>query len=574
MDPVTLIVTALAAGAASALQDGASSAVKDAYARVKALVMRRFANRPKGELVLAEHEAAPQVWEAPLAAELSAAGAGGDADLVAAAQALMGLVDQAGSRSGKYVVAVRGSQGVQVGDRNTQTNTFGPGPALPRGSVAGMSGGTGAGGPPVARVEIPDGRGVQVGDHGIQDNKYIQTYIEKQVIQPGPVPAGEVRVVAGDIPQEPPGFQPRADLLAELDAPSPRGRVSVVHAVTGMRGVGKTQLAAAYARARLGEGWRLVAWVNSEDTAAVLGGLAEVTAALGLDAGTGDAAAAGRAVRHRLETDGDHCLLVFDNATDPQDLLPFLPAAGRARVLITSNERPVADLGAGVAVDVFTQDEALAFLADRTGSSDTGGARLLAGELGCLPLALAQAAAVIAAQHLDYPAYLQRLRAKPVDQLLLRTGTDRYPHGLAAAVLLSLDAVRAEDGTGGVQRTDGPDVRTIGRRGSPDAAVHRRANRCADRAKADGPSSPGHGRRGAGSAGRIVVAHLQRGRHHRDRAPAGDAGGPGTASTPGPSHGDLPGRRRRARSSGTVTEPGVAGPPCTQGPGRADHGPV
>ena len=311
-----------------------------------------------------------------------------------------------------------------------------------------MSGGAGAGRPPVARVEIPDGRGVQVGDHGIQDNKYIQTYIEKQVIQPGPAPSGEVRVVAGDIPQEPPGFQPRADLLAELDAPSPRGRVSVVHAVTGMRGVGKTQLAAAYARARLGEGWRLVAWVNAEDTVAVLGGLAEVTAALGLDAGTGDAAAAGRAVRHRLETDGDHCLLVFDNATDPQDLLPFLPAAGRARVLITSNERPVADLGADVAVDVFTQDEALAFLADRTGSSDTGGARLLAGELGCLPLALAQAAAVIAAQHLDYPAYLQRLRAKPVDQLLLRTGTDRYPHGLAAAVLLSLDAVRAGDGTG------------------------------------------------------------------------------------------------------------------------------
>ena len=35
-----------------------------------------------------------------------------------------------------------------------------------------------------------------------------------------------------------------------------------------------------------------------------------------------------------------------------------------------------------------------------------------------------------------------------MDQLLLRTRTDRYPHGLAAAVLLSLDAVRAGDGTG------------------------------------------------------------------------------------------------------------------------------
>jgi hypothetical protein len=127
MDPVTLIVTALAAGAASALQDGASAAVKDAYARLKALLTRRFAGRPSAELVLAEHQAAPQTWEKPLAAELSAAGAEGDADLVAAAQALMSLVDEAGSGAGKYVVTVRDSQGVQVGDHSTQTNIFRPG---------------------------------------------------------------------------------------------------------------------------------------------------------------------------------------------------------------------------------------------------------------------------------------------------------------------------------------------------------------------------------------------------------------------------------------------------------------
>ena len=55
---------------------------------------------------------------------------------------------------------------------------------------------------------------------------------------------------------------------------------------------------------------------------------------------------------------------------------------------------------------------------------------------------------MIAAQHLDYPAYLPRLRAKPVEELLLRESAGRYPHGLAAAVLLALDAVRAGDGTG------------------------------------------------------------------------------------------------------------------------------
>ena len=38
----------------------------------------------------------------------------------------------------------------------------------------------------------------------------------------------------------------------------------------------------------------------------------------------------------------------------------------------------------------------------------------MAAELGYLPLALAQAAAVIARQHLGYETYLDRLRALPV----------------------------------------------------------------------------------------------------------------------------------------------------------------
>jgi hypothetical protein len=127
MDPITLIVTALAAGAVSGVTDAASSAVRDAYAGLKALVRNRFAGRPAGELVLAEHESAPGTWREPLAAQLGLAGADRDAALVAAAQELMRLVDVAGSRAGKYRVDVRGAQGVQVGDHGTQHNIFGPG---------------------------------------------------------------------------------------------------------------------------------------------------------------------------------------------------------------------------------------------------------------------------------------------------------------------------------------------------------------------------------------------------------------------------------------------------------------
>ena len=249
-----------------------------------------------------------------------------------------------------------------------------------------------------------------------------------QVQLSGPLAPAVDQVVAGDVPQQPPGFQPRTDLLAELDEAGPG--VLVVHAVTGMRGVGKTQLAAAYARAKLTGRWRLVAWVNAEDSGGVLAGLAEVAAALNLaGAEAGDAQAAARAVRHRLETDGDRCLLVFDNANDPGLLRPFVPAAGAARVIITSNQQAVASLGSAVPVDVFSESEALTFLATRTGRADAAAAQALAAELGYLPLALAQAAAVIASQHLDYGTYLERLRRLPVGELLVAEEGRPVPAG-------------------------------------------------------------------------------------------------------------------------------------------------
>ena len=74
------------------------------------------------------------------------------------------------------------------------------------------------------------------------------------------------QVVVGNIPALRPGFQPRPALLVQLDQP---GQSSPV-ALTGTSGVGKTQLAAAYARARLADNWRLIVWVNARDSETLL----------------------------------------------------------------------------------------------------------------------------------------------------------------------------------------------------------------------------------------------------------------------------------------------------------------
>jgi tetratricopeptide (TPR) repeat protein len=194
----------------------------------------------------------------------------------------------------------------------------------------------------------------------------------------------------------------------------------------------------------------MVAWVNARDRPSLLAGFAAIADACGLSGGVRmpvhDAALA---VRRRLEADGDGCLVVFDNVSDPDVLRPFVPAAGAARVLITSDRQPAAGLGTSVPVGVFSPDQALTFLVSRTGLADTAGAAALAAELEYLPLALAQAAAVISALDLDCRTYLERLRALSVQEHLTRRQGQPYPPGVPGSVLLNLDAVRTGD-EGGV----------------------------------------------------------------------------------------------------------------------------
>ena len=129
MDPITLIVAALAAGASggaiSALQDDVKGTVVAAYGKLRGLVARRVAGNPGAELALTEYEADPEDWQTPLTAKLTQLGAADDTELVAAAKALMELVDGVGARAGKYNVKVANSTGVQAGDGNVQFNTFG-----------------------------------------------------------------------------------------------------------------------------------------------------------------------------------------------------------------------------------------------------------------------------------------------------------------------------------------------------------------------------------------------------------------------------------------------------------------
>lgn len=134
IESVELVVTALAAGAAAGAKETASTAVKDAYLGVKSLAVRALRRAEPVpaevvEMVEADAVAPPEddsgtAGRRELTAALTAADAGSDEELVEAALKVLELTDPDGTRAGKYRVLMHGNKGVQVGDHNTQTNTF------------------------------------------------------------------------------------------------------------------------------------------------------------------------------------------------------------------------------------------------------------------------------------------------------------------------------------------------------------------------------------------------------------------------------------------------------------------
>ena len=244
------------------------------------------------------------------------------------------------------------------------------------------------------------------------------------------------QVVFGEIPKRPPAFQARDSLRRAI---ATAGSLAVISTLSGARGIGKSQLAAAYARECIEAGWILVAWIGAERSDQVLAGLDQLAKAMNLREDGDDSEAAAAKVRQWLERSGDEkSLVVFDNATDPDSLMRWLPSAGRARILITSNRRSFDSLGTLIDVDVFTSAEAHAYLRERTDLRDTAGATALSEEVGRLPLALAQASGVIRAQRLSYADFLDRLRKVSLDHYLKRQPGDDYPRGAAETVILAL----------------------------------------------------------------------------------------------------------------------------------------
>ena len=245
------------------------------------------------------------------------------------------------------------------------------------------------------------------------------------------------------IPARVRGFTGRTKLLAELEAALRSGGPTVVQAVTGMGGIGKTTTAIEYAHRHHDE-FDIAWWVPAEDPALLPERLAELALALDLTtvtspAGVGVARLLGElAVRERW-------LLVFDNAEDPRALSRFLPE-GPGQVLITSRNPAWRGIAATVGVREFTRAESIVLLRRLAPALTAVEADRVAEAVGDLPLAVEQAGSLLADTGMTADKYL-RLLAERAHDVLDHDPGGAYPQSVAASWAVAFDRLAADDPT-------------------------------------------------------------------------------------------------------------------------------
>ncbi|OIJ66255.1 FxSxx-COOH system tetratricopeptide repeat protein [Streptomyces mangrovisoli] len=214
-------------------------------------------------------------------------------------------------------------------------------------------------------------------------------------------------------------------------------------ALFGLGGVGKTQVALEYVH-RFQADYDLVWWTSAEHSDSVVASLAELAVQIGAtDGDEEDMVLAGQEAVRRLsrgEPTG-HWLLVFDNADDPADLLPFLPVRGGGHVLVTSRNQAWAQQKTAQRVEVFQREESVEHLTRRAKGLTTDEAVQVAEALGDLPLAVEQAAAWLAETATPVQEYLRQLDEQTANVLDLNQPVD-YPKTVAATWNVSIAQLR------------------------------------------------------------------------------------------------------------------------------------
>ena len=250
-----------------------------------------------------------------------------------------------------------------------------------------------------------------------------------------------------NVPPRNPFFTGREQLLEDLHHHLGQATTTALTqppAITGLGGIGKTQVAIEYAH-RYHDEYRYVLWVNAASLETLIEGFVSIARLVGLPGkDEPDQRIIVEATKHWLATH-ERWLLILDNADDLEMASKYLPTTGKGHLLLTTRAGATGSFAQNFPVEKMSEGEGIFFLLRRAkilttadasltqvSQTDQSLARAIVQELDGFPLALDQAGAYLEETPSTLDSYLKSYRRRHLE-LLGERGLDRYQHVPVAA---------------------------------------------------------------------------------------------------------------------------------------------
>ena len=255
-----------------------------------------------------------------------------------------------------------------------------------------------------------------------------------------------------------PFFTGRRQLLESLHANFKMTNTSTLtQTLSGLGGIGKTQIAVEYAY-RYHNEYPHIFWFVAANRETLVQGFLEVARLLSLrERKDKDHNIVVQAVRQWLEQQ-KKWLLIFDNADDLQLTETFIPTGGGGHILVTTRAQATGTLATTVNIEKMDSDEGALFLLRRSkilasnepiahaSVADRSVAAEISGEMDGLPLALDQAGAYLEETQCNLSQYLTSYHRRRTEMLNRRGGTDNdHPDPVGTTWSLSFERIERMD---------------------------------------------------------------------------------------------------------------------------------
>ncbi|AJS58195.1 tetratricopeptide repeat protein [Paenibacillus sp. IHBB 10380] len=204
-----------------------------------------------------------------------------------------------------------------------------------------------------------------------------------------------------------------------------KNKINIV-AIKGLAGTGKTQTALEYTFQYQDE-YSMIMWINAESKETIVADYLEIYYDLGFTSEGINIKDKVKKIKQILEGKASYehrWLLVFDNATNEDDIVEFIPRNGNGDVVITSQSDHWFNVDLPLDLGELPKEESLILLKNYSLINDEDETILeLCRELGYLALALVQAGSYIRMAKTTISKYLEDFRTEKKRQYLLATSS-------------------------------------------------------------------------------------------------------------------------------------------------------